>query len=211
LGMISFLYVAFSEVFLQHSGGSDTTHAMLRRSKDRITASLHRPSGHSCFNLVLSGRHSTYCCMFWSTHLQLLPFIQRCSAGCILHRTRSKGFSRLQKKSHIPEVLLVGRPLRGAAAEGVCWHRCYPSHSRLKQKFSCCAQSSRPNLQRRCENSWKHTAKHAGWHCKPCSLVTSFRYAAGCKSVLCDKHCVCQARARLAAACLCQVQSCWLN
>ncbi len=133
--MISFLYVAFSEVFLQHSGGSDTTHAMLRRPKDRITASLHRPSGHSCFNLVLSGRHSTYCCMFWSTHLQLLPFIQRCSAGCILHRTRSKGFSRLQKNSHIPEVLLVGRPLRGAAAEGVCWHRCYPSHSRLKQKF----------------------------------------------------------------------------
>ena len=123
----------------------------------------------------------------------------------------AQGSHDSKKKSHIPEVLLVGRPLRGAAAEGVCWHRCYPSHSRLKQKFSCCAQSSRPNLQRRCENSWKHTAKHAGWHCKPCSLVTSFRYAAGCKSVLCDKHCVCQARARLAAACLCQVQSCWLN
>ena len=47
----------------------------------------------------------------------------------------AQGSHDSKKKSHIPEVLLVGRPLRGAAAEGVCWHRCYPSHSRLKQKF----------------------------------------------------------------------------
>lgn len=41
----------------------------------------------------------------------------------------SKGVARW----HIPEVLLVGWPLGGAAAEGVCWHGCYPSHRRLKQ------------------------------------------------------------------------------